>query len=300
MGNGISVVINTYNEEFNIKRAIGSIHTWADEIIVCDMHSSDKTVSIAKELGAKVVLHKYTGFVEPARNFVISKASNNWVFVLDADEEIPPSLADKIQEIIKRSNAPDFVEISRRNIIFGKWMKASMWWPDYHIRLFKKGKVIWNNAIHSKPQTEGKGLTLPVEESLAIIHHNYLSISQFIERMNRYSSVQAQELKDQNIVFNWRDLIEKPLGEFLARFFAKKGYLDGLHGFALGLLQALSFLVVYLKLWEMSKFKEEKIELIQIEEEKKKSAICINYWINHSKMSKNPFKRFMQKIKNRT
>lgn len=296
MGKRISVVINTYNEEHNIKKAIESIRGWVDEIIVCDMHSSDETVSIAKDQGAKVVLHKYTGFVEPARNFAISKADGEWILILDADEETPPSLANKIQEVIKRSTAPDFIEIPRKNIIFNKWMKASMWWPDYHIRLFRKGKVVWKNAIHSKPQTEGQGLTLPAQEALAIIHHNYQSVPQFIERMNRYSSIQAKELKDQKATFNWKDLIEKPLNEFLTRFFAKKGYLDGLHGLVLSLLQALSFVVVYSKLWELDNFKEDNINLSQLEEESKKSGTAVSYWINYLRPSNNLFKRFFQKI----
>lgn len=290
----ISVVINTLNEEDSIERAIKSV-SWADEVIICDMYSEDKTVEIAKKFGAKVHLHKREGFVEPARNFAISKATNEWILVLDADEEISEAFGNKIKEIISQETA-DFVEIPRKNIIFRNWMKASMWWPDYHIRLFKKGKVVWGNTIHSKPLTEGKGLTLPEEESLAIIHHNYQTVSQYIERMNRYSTIQAQELKNSGIVFEWRDLLEKPMGEFLSRFFAKKGYLDGLHGFALSLLQALSFLVVYLKLWEFSKFEPQEIELKVFEEEGKKLSKETKYWIDYSKFSKNPFKRILQKI----
>src|SRR5688572_12024024 len=96
---GISVVINTFNEEKNIERAIKSV-AWADEILVCDMHSDDNTAIIARKLGATVFLHKRVGFVEPARNFAISKASNDWILILDADEEIPGSLSDKFKEII--------------------------------------------------------------------------------------------------------------------------------------------------------------------------------------------------------
>lgn len=290
----ISVAINTLNEEHNIARAIKSIK-WVDEVVVCDMYSEDKTVEIAKKMGAEVIFHRKEGFVEPVRNFAISKTSNDWVLVLDADEEVPDVLANRIKEIITQG-VVDYVEIPRKNIIFGRWMKASMWWPDYHIRLFKKGKVVWNNAIHSKPKTEGKELVLPDEESLAIIHHNYRSVSQYLERMNRYSTIQAQELKDEKVIFKWGDLIEKPMGEFLSRFFAKKGYLDGLHGFALSLLQAVSFLVVYLKLWELSKFKEEEINLKVFEEKGKKISKEVKYWIDYSKLSDNPFKRILQKI----
>lgn len=296
MDKKVSVVINTYNEERNIEKVIKSIKPWVDEIIVCDMYSQDKTVSIAKKLGAKVVFYKYTGFVEPARNFVISKALGNWVLVLDADEELSQGLKDRIKEIVKKPDGPDFVEIPRKNIIFNKWMKASMWWPDYHIRLFKKGKVVWSNVIHSKPQTQGCRLTLPAEESLAIIHHNYQSVPQFLDRMNRYTTIEAEELKQNGIKFTWKDLLEKPLNEFLSRFFSQKGYMDGIHGLALGLLQAFSFLTVYLKLWELYKFLQEDLDLNRLDEEKKKGGSAIDYWIKYSKSSESRFRGFFQKI----
>lgn len=295
MPNNISVVINTLNEQKNLERAIKSVQPWVNEIIVCDMHSEDHTVKSAKKFGAKVFYCKKGNYVEPARNFAISKANGEWILILDADEEIPDALASRIKEIINGLSVPDFIEIPRKNIIFGRWMKASMWWPDYHIRLFRKGKVIWNEAIHSKPKTEGRGLMLPTEESLAIIHHNYQSVSQFIDRMNRYSGIQALELKEKGEIFSWKDLLEKPLGEFLSRFFDGKGYMDGLHGFALSLLQAFSFLVVYLNLWEMTKFKEEEISLVHLEDEKKKIGEDINYWMKYSRLSKNLLIRFFQK-----
>ena len=294
MVNQISVVINTYNEERNIRRAMESV-AWADEIVVCDMHSSDKTVKIAKELGAKVILHKKTGYVEPARNFAISKTSFNWVLVLDADESIPEALARKIKELIAKPNPIDYVEIPRKNIIFGKWMKASMWWPDYQVRLFKKGSVLWNEKIHGKPQTKGIGLKLQPEEQLAIVHQNYQGVSQFIERMNRYSDIQASQLQEEGYKFSWKDLLQKPLNEFLSRFFASNGYQDGLHGLALSLLQAFSFLVVYLKVWEKIKFKEQEINLSEFKAEAQINGKAIEYWFKN--VDRNFFKKIFKIFK---
>lgn len=294
MDKNITVVINTFNEEKNIARVLESVK-WADEILICDMYSEDKTVEIAKKMGAKIVFHKREGFVEPARNFAISEASNEWVLVLDADEVIPASLSKKLKEIVKKSIVSDFVEIPTKNIIFGKWIKASMWWPDYHVRFFKKGAVVWTEKIHSKPKTKGMGLTLPVEEKWAKVHYNYQSISQFIERMNRYTTIEASQLNKSGYKFNWSDLIQKPLGEFLSRFFANRGYEDGLHGLALSVLQALSFLIVYLKLWEMEGFTQKLIDLSEINQESRKGAKAFDYWLKQSRLSKNPFKRFLQK-----
>lgn len=293
---GISVVINTFNEEKNIKRAIESV-LWADEIIVCDMHSSDKTVEEASKMGAKIVNHKMMDYVEPARNFAISKASNEWILILDADEEIPLSLAEEIQKMLKKEIVSDYVEIPRMNIIFNKWMKASMWWPDYNIRFFKKGKVIWSDKIHSKPKALGQGLKLPEDESLAIIHHNYQNLSQYISRMNRYTTIEADILKNEGYKFDWKDLMNKPLGEFLSRFFANQGYKDGLHGFSLSILQAFSFFVLYLKTWEREDYKEVEIKLSEIEHEKEKAGEAIKYWFLHTKLSKNPVTNIINKIK---
>lgn len=290
----ISVVINTLNEEKNIARAIRSIN-WADEIIVCDMYSDDRTCEIAKEMGAKVVFHKKVGYVEPARNFAISKASNDWIFILDADEEIPQSLADKIEKMLTKPMSSDYVRIPRKNIIFGRWMKGTGWWPDYNIRLFKKGKVEWSDEIHRPPKIWGQGLDLEADQSRAIVHHNYQNIGQFIERMNRYTEAEAKQLRSDGYQFGWKDLIDKPLSEFLSRFFARKGFEDGLHGLALSLLQAFSYLVVYLRVWEMEKFEEKKISINDLKLLKEESGKEINWWFNQ--ISKGGFKKYLRIIK---
>lgn len=295
----ISVVINTLNEEKNIAQAIESVK-WADEIIVCDMQSDDDTAVIAKRMGAKIYLHKRMGFVEPARNYAISKATGDWILILDADEEIPNSLAEKLQEFAKESNTvTTFVEIPRKNLIFGEWVKASGWWPDYLIRFFKKDKVTWSNAIHSRPKTEGQGIRLPEDEKNAIVHHHYTTLSQYIERMNRYSEVQAKELKADGYKFQWQDLLTKPLSEFLSRFFAHRGFDDGLHGLALALLQAFSFILVYLRVWEMEGFEKKNVKLDDIHQVTKKGGEEITYWFKYGNLSKNPLKNFLQRARNK-
>lgn len=298
MLNSISVVINTLNEEKNIERVLKSVK-WADEIIICDMHSEDKTVQIAKSLGAKIIYHKDQEFVEPARNFAISKSSNDWILILDPDEELPESLSARLKEIVNKMNRIDYIRTPRKNIIFGKWMKASGWWPDYNIRFFKKGKVKWEDKIHKPPQTLGEGIDLAAEEKYAITHHHYESVSQFLERMIRYTKIQAEELKKDGYKFDFRDLIKKPLGEFLGRFFASRGFEDGLHGLALSLLQAFSQLVVYLRIWEMEKFGQKDVDLNEFKKLNQESQKEIEYWFKYGNLPKNPFKRFVQKLKNK-
>lgn len=254
----ISAIINTWNEEENIKRCLESVRRIADEIIVVDMHSKDRTAAIAKKFGAKVFSYKYTSYVEPARNFALAKAKGDWILILDADEEISEDLAKILQELTPHKEI-NFYRLPRKNIIFGKWVKHSRWWPDYNIRFFKKGSVRWSEKIHSVPLTRGDGRDIEAKEINAIIHYHYKSISQYLERLNRYTEIQAKELIDNNYQFNWSDLIRKPMGEFLSRFFVGESYKDGLHGLALALLQAFSELTKYLKVWESEKFVEHDI-----------------------------------------
>jgi len=291
----ISVVVNTRNEENNIKRCLESVKKWADEIIVVDMYSSDKTVEVVKELGAKVYSHKFISYVEPARNFALKKTSGDWILILDPDEEIPPSLAKKLKSLTNKKNI-NFFRIPRKNIIFNKWIKHSRWWPDYNIRFFRKGKVEWLEKIHSVPLTVGEGEDLEAKESYAILHHHYQSISQYVERINRYSEFQSQELIKKGHQIKWQDLINKPKNEFLSRFFAGEGYKDGMHGLALALLQSFSELITYLKVWEKQNFKEK--EFNNFHKEFKKVAFDLNYWCLQKKIKEsNIFKRILLKFK---
>jgi len=254
----LSVVINNLNEKDHLKKVISSVKKLADEIVVIDMESTDGSTQVAKKMGAKVYTHQRLDYVEPARNFGIEKASGPWILILDPDERVSPKLQNKIKQIINKPEA-DYFRLPRKNIVFGKWLEYSRWWPDYNIRLFKKGSVSWNEIIHGVPLTHGKGLDLDAKENESIIHHHYESIDQYIERMNRYSSVQARLLLKEGVKFNWQDLIKKPSQEFLSRYFVGQGYKDGVHGLSVSLLQMVSELAVYLKLWQASKFPQKNL-----------------------------------------
>lgn len=273
----ISVIINTLNEGKNIATALDSVKDFADEIIVVDMHSDDNTREIAKKYGAKVYKHERTGYVEPARNYAISKAKEDWILILDADEEIPKSLGNKLKALAE-DDKYDYYAIPRKNIVFGKWLQHSRWWPDYNIRFFKKGKITWDSTIHSVPMTNGKGYDLPVSEDMAIVHHHYESIEQYIERLNRYTSKQAESKKKDGYVFNWKDILSKPSGEFLSRYFFGQGYKDGLHGLAVASLQAFSEMVLYLKVWQLEKFKQKELAYKEVIQTMKKVNKDENYW----------------------
>lgn len=281
--NKLSVVINVQNVEADLPRAIASVKNLADEIVAIDQDSSDKTAEIAKKLGAKIFDHKSVTFVELARNFGVSKATGDWILILDPDEEIPVSLAKKIKEIVKNPEA-DYYRLPRKNVIFGHWMRYSRWWPDYNIRLFKKGSVSWNEVIHAVPMTQGRGAEIENKEELAIVHHHYDSIEQYLEKVNRYTSEQAKTKIAENYKFSWKDLLNKPIDEFLSRYFFGDGCKDGVHGLALSLLQGFSELVLYLKIWQAEKFKEETPSLDNVISEMRKKEKELHYWQANAKI----------------
>lgn len=244
----VTAVINTYNEEKKLGKCLKSLR-WVDEIIVVDMHSTDNTLRIARKFRTKIYMFPFVGYVEPARNFGISKAKNSWVLIVDSDEVIPKSLADKLIAVVNRDKF-DYVSIPRKNIIFRKWIKHTGWWPDHKVRFFKKGYVKWKNEIHVPPLCKGKELKLKAKLKLSIIHYNYSSLDQFIGRLNRYTDKHADRLLKESYEFNYQDLIKKPANEFFSRYIRSRGYKDGLHGFILSILMSFYFFVTYTKVWE--------------------------------------------------
>lgn len=297
----ISVVINTFNEEENLPRALASVKELADEVVVVDMKSTDKTVEVAGKGGARVYEYKKVGYVEPARNYAISKALNDWVLVLDADEEIGKVLAKKIKKFVSEDKH-QYVRIPRKNLVFNKWMRHSRWWPDYNVRLFKKGYVSWAKEIHLVPITKGNGTDFPAKEQFAIVHHNYQTLEQYLERMNQYTSIQAEELAKKGYKFIWKDIIKRSTSEFLSRYFAGEGYKDGLHGLALAILQAFSEVFVYLKLWQKEKFLEQTTSFKEVASEFGQAERELNWWLTEKFIKENSFfkalpKRIARKVK---
>ncbi|KKS23426.1 MAG: Glycosyl transferase family 2 [Candidatus Nomurabacteria bacterium GW2011_GWC2_41_8] len=295
----ISAVITTWNEAANLDECLATLD-FVNEIVIVDMESTDNTVKIAKTYTDKVYRTPYTGYVEPARNFSIGKASGSWILVVDGDERIPVTLAKKLVEIAE-NNSADFVRIPRKNLVFSQWLKYSRWWPDYNIRFFKKGYVTWQDAIHSIPVTEGVGINLDPEPEFAIIHHHYRTIDEYIIRMLRYTSQQSKELIEAGYQFSLADLINKPAGEFLSRFFAGEGYKDGLHGLALAILQSFSMFVVYFKVWQEEGFVPQKDVLSNPSFKKliKEKFTELKYWLYTIKihLTGKKSEKFLLKIK---
>ncbi len=254
--NTISVVINTLNEEANLAQCLDTVKGLADEIVIVDMHSEDKTIEIAKRYNAKVYFHKRLGYADPARNFAFSKATSHWILMLDADERIPKELAHELKRVASVKNSDiKVLYIPRKNLWFNRWIEHSLWWPDYHPRFFVKGSLSWPKEVHGHPLVDQKkSKYLPQEHELAILHHSIDSISRYISTLNRYTSLEVERMSALEVPFKRRHLILAPWREFRLRFFGEgKGYKDGFDGLAISLMQAFYRFVSVLKYWEKQK-----------------------------------------------
>jgi (heptosyl)LPS beta-1,4-glucosyltransferase len=295
----ISAVINVRNESEALRKCLRSLREFANEVIVVDMHSTDASTSIAQSFGAKVFSYRPMKYVEPARNFALSKATGRWVILLDPDEYLPKSLKRELKQLTTRTDI-DFVRIPRKNIILGKWFRHSNWWPDYLIRFFRRGQVIWNKEIHSQPTTKGNGLTLLDSEKMAIRHNNYQSISQFVSRTSRYSTIQAEELFSSDYKLKTSDFVLKPIQEFNGRFFASEGYKDGIHGLVFSILQAFSIALIYIKLWEKQGASEKVVAKDSFVSASQETVYEYSYWFTkyfREEYSKNIFKNFLIRLR---
>lgn len=283
----LTVVLSVYNEEKKIAQTLQSVQS-ADEIIVVDNQSTDKTADIAKQKGAIVYSQPNNLILNKNKNFGFTKASNEWILNLDGDESVSVELFDEIKAAIT-SQVYQGYQIPRKNIIFGKWIKSGIWWPDYQLRLFKKGSGKFSEKhVHEKIELKGQVGVL----NNPIFHNNYESISQYIYKMNALYS--SSEVENYNKQFNWLDAIALPLSEFCNIYFRLQSYKDGFHGFALALLQAFYQLVIVLKKWEEEKFPDIPLKPEEVITQLHQNKSTYMYWRNTYKVEQS--KNFIQKI----
>jgi (heptosyl)LPS beta-1,4-glucosyltransferase len=277
----LTVLINTKNEEKNIVRCLRSVKKIADQILVVDMNSSDGTVALAEKNGARVIHYKTDhGFADPARDFALTKVKTDWVLILDADEKIETKVAQNIKKMIEETEY-DVYYLPRKNIIFGKWIEFTGWWPDYQPRLFKKGYLRWPGRVHAQPVVKGNIKHLPTKEEFAITHYNYNTISHYLGKLNRYTSLTAKATptKDRKRPLSSAKTLDKFFSEFLRRYFAQDGIKDGVHGAGLSILQSTYQLSTYLKQWELGNYPTTNSDKESGIRQLRKVQKELNYWI---------------------
>ena len=243
-----SVVINTYNAAKHLRQTLESVKN-VDEIVICDMHSNDETLTIAKEYNCKVVYFENVGFCEPARNFAIQSACNDWVLVLDADEVATPELINFCSEHISFEAPEPGILIPRKNYLQGVFMHAS--YPDYNLRFFRKDKCHWPPEIHSNPKIDGAIKKIPKKsEELAIIHLDDQNIGERIRKMTFYADKELIRLKTNGRKFKAYHFFTRTFFFFIKFYWIKRGYKDGRMGLVYAFLHSYYRFMVMAKSWE--------------------------------------------------
>jgi glycosyltransferase involved in cell wall biosynthesis len=242
----ISVAIITRNEERNIRDCLESVK-WADEIVVVDNGSTDGTLKVCQEYRARVYQEGWKGF-SAQKNSAIEKTSNEWVLSLDADERIGPELRQEIENTLQEGPPVDGYWIARKNYFLGRWVRYCGWFPDRNLRLFRKSRGRFTErAVHEKVEVQGKTANL----NHPLVHVTYRSLSDFLIRSDRYSTLAAGEMQRQGRRYRLGDAFFRPPLTFLQMYFLRAGFLEGYLGFLLSVLYSYYTFAKYAKLKEL-------------------------------------------------
>jgi glycosyltransferase involved in cell wall biosynthesis len=242
----ISAIVITYNEEKNIVAALESL-SWADEIIVVDSESEDRTAEIARRFTDRVIVRKWPGYSEQ-KNFAASQAVFDWVFSLDADERVSDRLAREIEQLKTRSD-PDAAafEMPRLAFYLGRWIRHSGWYPDYKIRLYNRNAGRWRgDFVHESVEVAGKIERLDGD----LLHYTVRDASDHHGRIDRYTTLAADELRARGKRATAFSLFIGPVAAFMRTLFFKLGFLDGWQGVAIAYFAAHYVFLKNLKLRE--------------------------------------------------
>jgi len=245
----ISATIITLNEEKNIERLLQNLEGLVDEIIIVDSGSTDKTLELAKKYHAKIFYREFDNFSNQ-KNWAASKANEDWILSVDADEEIPLELKVEIKEAVKSREYNGYL-IPRKNLILGKEIKYSRWSPDKHIWLWRKDAGNWVGEVHEEVMVGGKVGELQNSK----IHNSHKNLSEFFESNNFYSTLLSQSMYKKGIKFSIYKMFWNSFFEFNVRFLYKLGFLDGWRGFVLAYSMSIYQLMVWVKLWDLEKKK---------------------------------------------
>lgn len=246
--NKISTIILARNYEDLIKDCFDSV-SWADEIVLLDTGSTDKTPKIAKSFGVKVIKAP-PGDFSHWRNFVTEKAAGDWLLYVDADERVTPDLKKEILVAVKDPGFEAYA-IPRRNILLGRKMNYGGWWPDYVLRLIKKEALVaWEGELHEQPRIRGAVGKL----KNPLVHITHRSLEEMVDKTNRWSEIEAELLfKSGHPKMTWWRFLSVMAREFWYRGIKKAGFLDGTVGWIEIIYQMYSRFITYGKLWEMQK-----------------------------------------------
>lgn len=248
--NKISVAIATFNEEENIGQCLETVKGWVDEIVVVDGNSSDKTTKIARKFTNKVITTDNKPIFHINKQMAIDACQSDWVLQLDADERVTPQLKDEILKATRDTEFDGFW-LPRRNLFLGRYLSKGGQYPDYTLRLYRKGKGrLPCKSVHEQAVVKGKTSFLKND----LLHIADPNFSRYLLRFDRYTTLIAEEMEQKGMGLNTLSGINyffaKPLFWFFSTYFRHKGYADGFPGFVFSYFSALRFIVAYIKYWE--------------------------------------------------
>lgn len=243
----VSAVVIAYNDEANMEACLASV-AWADEIIVVDSFSTDRTEAISRRFTDKVFQHAFYGFGR-LRNEAIAHAAHEWIFSLDTDERATPELSDEIRRTLEAGPSAEAYFVPRRNYFLGRWIKHCGWYPDYRQpQLFLKSRLRYRDElVHESFDLEGRTgyLTSPA------LQYPFRNIDHYLAKQDRYSDLMARRMLEQGRRFSPHQLITRPCFTFFKMYLARRGCLDGVPGLILSGLYAYYTFIKYARLWEL-------------------------------------------------
>jgi glycosyltransferase involved in cell wall biosynthesis len=245
----LTVVTLTFNEERNIASCLEGVR-WADQVLVVDSGSTDRTVDIAQGLASEVLQIEWKGYGQ-ARNVALQKATCDWILWLDADERVTPELADEIRAVLREDDrSVAGYDLARRAYFLGKWIRHCGWYPGRIVRLFRRGTARFSETLVHE-QLVLQGATRPLQHDL--LHFTDSDLDQYFWKFNRYTTFAAQDLHAAGRRAGPADLLLRPPFMFLKMYLFKLGFLDGVHGFILCVVSSAYVFVKYAKLWDFSR-----------------------------------------------
>jgi glycosyltransferase involved in cell wall biosynthesis len=243
----LTVTVITRNEAANIEGALESVK-WADEIVVVDSRSSDNTVEIARRHASRIEVHDWKGY-SAQRNYAAAIASHDWILALDADERVPPELAQEIQAIMRSGPAAGGYRMPRISYYLGRWIRGTDWYPDYQLRLYNRRAGQFNGKrVHESVElAHGRAGTLRHN----LQHYPYRDISDHVISIDHYTTLAAEEWFANGRRTNALDVMLHPPAAFLRNYVVRGGFRDGIPGFLVSVLNSYYVFLKILKLWEL-------------------------------------------------
>lgn len=248
----LSITIIALNEEANIVPCLESV-SWADEIVVVDSGSTDRTLELARAYTERIFTTDWQGFAG-TKNYALEQARLDWVFSLDTDERVPPALKEEIQAVVRADGPLTGYRVPRKNYFGGRWIRHLGWYPDYTLRLFRRTQGRFREReVHEEVVVEGPVgvLKTPLE------HYTYTGVSDYVIRMERYARLAAKQLAKQGRRPYPGELLWRPFFTFLNLYFLRRGFLEGPPGFTLAVLSSMYNFLKYQYLREFTREAED-------------------------------------------